>query len=215
MNLPDDLRLNLRTYQLIDQVGIWWKNVSRRENAPTTWEQFTQLFLERYFSAVHCSIKRDEFHSLIQGNISVTEYEAKFESLSRFENSLDNNLEERILLFLKELKLSIREKVYHLSYGNIVDAVRTALKVEQERADASRFVKRKKGTEDKESSNHGKKYKSDSESSDRSYLSRFGNENWGRWQRIYFECGRPGHMRKDCPNLSQKSQSFQPSYSQT
>ena len=91
MDLPDDLKLNLGTYQLVDQAGIWWKNVSRRVDAPTTWEQFTHLFWDRYFSSVHRSIKRDGFRSLIQGNMSVTEYEAKFESLSRFDRSLEND----------------------------------------------------------------------------------------------------------------------------
>ena len=104
MCLPDDLKLNSGTYQLIDQAGVWWKNVSRRVGAPTTWEQFTQLFSERYFSPVHHSIKRDEFRSLIQGTMSVTEYEAKFESLSRFDKSLDNDPEEKVRLFLKGLK---------------------------------------------------------------------------------------------------------------
>jgi len=73
MELSDDLKLNIGPYQLIYQVGVWWKNVSRRVDAPTTWEQFTHLFLERYFLSVHRTIKRDEFRSLIQGNMSVTE----------------------------------------------------------------------------------------------------------------------------------------------
>ena len=42
MELPEDLKLNIGTYQLVDQAGVLWKNVS----------------------SVHRSIKRDEFHSL-------------------------------------------------------------------------------------------------------------------------------------------------------
>ena len=122
-------------------------------------------FLEQYFSSVHHSIKRDEFRSLIQGNMSVIEYEAKFESLSHFDKSLDSDHEEKIKLFLKGLKPSIRDKVYHLNHNSVADAVKMALKVEQERVDASRFLDKKRGGDGKKSSNPGKKYKSDSWSS--------------------------------------------------
>lgn len=130
MDLPDDLKVNLGTYQLIDQAVVWWKNVSRRVDAPTTWGQFIHLFLGRYFSPMHRSIKRDEFHSLIQGNMSLTEYEAKFESLGHFDKSLNNGPEDKVRLFLKGLKTLIRDKVYHLNHNSVANIVRTAMKVE-------------------------------------------------------------------------------------
>ena len=136
--------------------------MSRRVNAAITLEQFTHLFLERYFSSVYRSIKRDEFRSLIQGNMSVTEYETKFETLSCFNKSLKNDPEEKIRLFLKGLKLSIKEKVYRLNYGSGVDAERTTMKVEQERVDANRFLDKKHSNDGKKSGNKGKKYRSDS-----------------------------------------------------
>ena len=93
--------------------------------------------------------------------MSVTEYEAKFESLSRFDRSLDNDLEEKVRLFLKGLKPSIRQKVYHLNYNNVSDAVKTAMKVEQERANVTRFFKTKMGGDGEKSGNQEKWYKSD------------------------------------------------------
>lgn len=46
----------------------------------------------------------------------VTEYEAKFESFSHFDRSLENDPEEKIRLFLKGLKPSIWEKVYYFDH---------------------------------------------------------------------------------------------------
>ncbi|KAM7507029.1 hypothetical protein LguiA_017482 [Lonicera macranthoides] len=121
----------------------------------------TPLFLEHYLSPVHRSIKKDDFRSFIQGNMYVTEYEAKLESLSRFEKGLDNDFKEKIRLFLKGLKLSIKKKVYHLNYSSVTEAVRMAMKVEQKRANTSRFLEKKRGIEENKSGNQGKKYRSD------------------------------------------------------
>ena len=101
--------------------------------------------------------------------MSVTEYEAKFESLSRFDKSLDNDLEEKVRLFLKGLKPSIRQKVYHLNYNSFADAVKTAMKVEQERTNASRFFETKRGSDGDKWGNKGKKYKSNPGSSSGKY----------------------------------------------
>lgn len=145
--------------------------------------------------------------------MSVMEYESKFESLSRFEKGLDNDPEENICLFLKGLKLSIREKVYHLSHISVAEAVTIAMEVEHERADNNKFLEKKRGTEGNKSSGLGKRSKSDSGSSRGSMgkdrFSGFGTDGQGPRKRICFGCGQPRHIRRDCPKISQQlSQSF-------
>ena len=51
--------------------------------------------------------------------------------------------------------------MYHLNHNSVADAVKTAMKVKQMRVDASRFLDKKRGSDEKKSSNPGKRYKSD------------------------------------------------------
>ncbi|KAM7486262.1 hypothetical protein LguiA_002271 [Lonicera macranthoides] len=151
--------------------------------------------------------------------MSVTEYEAKFENLSRFEKGLDSDLVEKIHLFLKGLRPSIRENVYHLTYSSVTEAVRIAMKVKQERADASRFLERKRGIEQNKSGNQGKKYRSDYGSSSGSVGSgRFSgstSEYQGSKERVCYGSGQPEHICRDCLGVSREQQPPQPPYRQS
>ena len=48
------------------------------------WEDFQEVFNEKYFNDVVRAVKLEEFVVLTQGWLSVTEYAHKFESLARF-----------------------------------------------------------------------------------------------------------------------------------
>lgn len=87
----------------------------------------------------------------------MTDYEAKFESLSCFDKNLDNDPEEYIRFFLKGLKSSIIEKVYQLNCNSIGDAIRMTMRVEQNRVDASRFLDKKRGSDGMKSGGYRKK----------------------------------------------------------
>ena len=132
----------------------------------------------------------------------MTEYEAKFDSLSRFDKSLYNDPDEKIRLFLKGLKPSIRKKVYHLNHNSVANVVKTTMKVEQERVDASQFLDKKRSGDGRKLGNPGKKYKSDSGSSSassgKSWFSGSSNKNREPREKIYFGCGKPGHFKRDC-----------------
>ena len=49
-----------------------------------TWDEFEGIFLGKYFGEVAKHAKRMEFEHLIQGTMSVLEYESRFSELSRF-----------------------------------------------------------------------------------------------------------------------------------
>ena len=49
-----------------------------------TWEEFERLFLDKYFEEMAKHAKRIEFEHLIQGTMTVLEYESRFSKLSRF-----------------------------------------------------------------------------------------------------------------------------------
>ena len=53
-----------------------------------TWEEFLQRFDMQYISAAAMAAKEAEFISLEQGDMIVTTYESKFESLCHFTGNM-------------------------------------------------------------------------------------------------------------------------------
>jgi hypothetical protein len=59
-----------------------------------TWDEFKTIFLNKYFPTNVKDQKEVEFLTLQQGDMSVYEYVAKFESLARFSSNLQNQPDE-------------------------------------------------------------------------------------------------------------------------
>ena len=79
----NEQKVRLATHMLAEEAEFWWENTRQRlEGAGTvvTWEIFREEFLGKYFPADVCNKKEIEFLELKQGNMTVSEYAAKFES---------------------------------------------------------------------------------------------------------------------------------------
>ena len=64
---------------------MWWDWVkASRDLKATTWEEFCELFIGKYFSTSARHVKDREFLELKQGTMIVLEYVAKFTELARF-----------------------------------------------------------------------------------------------------------------------------------
>ena len=97
--VEDSLRIDAATFQLADRAQSWWELVLTSQTlGDITWEIFTRLFLDKYFSSVARQAKRNEFLNLCQGDLSVTEYEAHFGDLACFalDITADDNMKARI-----------------------------------------------------------------------------------------------------------------------
>ena len=80
-------KTTLGTYVLREEACQWWKSAKLRLGIGAmmvTWEMFKRQFLRNYFPADVKSKKVVEFMKLEQGNMSVAEYAAKFQSLCAF-----------------------------------------------------------------------------------------------------------------------------------
>ena len=97
MRCSEEDRLSFATFLLEDRAYHWWQIVERRYqgHAALTWAIFRKEFYEHYFPAVYQDIKQSEFLRLVQGSISVEEYERKFLDLSRFAISAISDERER------------------------------------------------------------------------------------------------------------------------
>jgi len=83
----DDQKVRLTTHMLVEEAEFWWANAKRRLEAGgdmVSWERFKNEFLKKYFPADLRNKIEVEFLQLKHGGMSVAEYAAKFEKLSRF-----------------------------------------------------------------------------------------------------------------------------------
>ncbi|EOY16470.1 Gag protease polyprotein [Theobroma cacao] len=81
MRLDDDMKLMVATRLLEKRARTWWNSVKSRSATPQTWSDFLREFDGQYFTYFHQKEKKREFLSLKQGNLTVEEYETRFNEL--------------------------------------------------------------------------------------------------------------------------------------
>ncbi|GFY95611.1 hypothetical protein Acr_10g0009960 [Actinidia rufa] len=105
----EDLRVLFASYQLQGDALQWWKTME--EVVAKKWEPFKKAFLDQYFTDMAKEALRMEFINLVQGNMTVAQYEAKFTSLLRFAKAFLSTEEEKAKQFMRGLRPSIRNKI--------------------------------------------------------------------------------------------------------
>ncbi|XP_065853186.1 uncharacterized protein [Euphorbia lathyris] len=85
MNCPLESRVRYTVTLLAGDALIWWKAVMRgRDDQAVTWEDFRNLFNDKYCSQEYRDEKQMEFMNLKQNEMSIAEYENRFAALSRY-----------------------------------------------------------------------------------------------------------------------------------
>src|SRR4051812_12931293 len=86
LSIPDNgQRVRLATYLFHSDVENWWRNVKKaRDVTCMSWRDFIKLFCERHFHRAEREKLANQFGKLEQGDMTVDEYAAKFDRLSRF-----------------------------------------------------------------------------------------------------------------------------------
>jgi len=85
MECPDRFKVALTTYQFEGEAEFWWGTVKPREGEdPMTWDRLVGLLNNKYYPRDVQRTKERELLSLKQGRMSVMEYAARFNELSRF-----------------------------------------------------------------------------------------------------------------------------------
>ncbi|XP_050877181.1 uncharacterized protein LOC127080941 [Lathyrus oleraceus] len=80
-------KLRFGMHMLTEEADDWWINTPQVSDIiakVVTWAVFRQEFLRKYFPEDVCGKKEIEFMELKQGNLSVTEYAARFVELAKF-----------------------------------------------------------------------------------------------------------------------------------
>ncbi|KAA0058809.1 ty3-gypsy retrotransposon protein [Cucumis melo var. makuwa] len=108
-----------------------------------TWQQFKECFYAKFFSASLRDAKRQEFLNLEQGDMTVEQYDAEFDMLSRFAPEMIATEAARADKFVRGLRLDIQGLVRAFRPATHADALRLAVDLSlQERANSSKTAGR-------------------------------------------------------------------------
>ena len=100
LDIPEEMRVSLAAYMLVDKTNFLWESMKRvYDTEVMTWEKFERIFLGKYFGEVAKHAKMMEFEHLIQGTMSMLEYESRFSELSRFALGMINEEGEKARRF--------------------------------------------------------------------------------------------------------------------
>ncbi|KAL0556514.1 hypothetical protein IC582_005028 [Cucumis melo] len=146
MKCPEDQKVQCAVFMLTDRGTAWWETTERMlggDVSQITWQQFKESFYAKFFSASLRDAKRQEFLNLEQGDMTVEQYDAEFDMLSRFAPEMMATEAARADKFVRGLRLDIQGLVRAFRPATHADALRLAVDLSlQERANSSKTAGR-------------------------------------------------------------------------
>lgn len=227
MECPEGFKVHLATYQFKKEAEFWWGTVKPRAGEPAlTWNQLKALMDAQYYSHDVRRIKEREFLCLMQGEMSITEYAAKFNELSRFAPNQVATEEMRMDHFEQGLRGEIKQIIAGYAYANFQEMYQRAVKVARI-IDETKNENKEKGRARKEigpreSNSQGckdfRRFKSGIEHHKgkqtvqwklRTTCGQCGRQHPGPCRSFTgscFECGNAGHKAANCPRAKWNNQ---------
>ncbi|EOX93975.1 Gag protease polyprotein [Theobroma cacao] len=131
MRLDDDMKLMVATRLLQKRARTWWNSVKSRSATAQTWSDFLREFDGQYFTYFHQKEKKREFLSLKQGNLTVEEYETRFNELMLYVPDLVKSEQDQASYFEEGLRNEIRERMTVTGREPHKEVVQMALRAEK------------------------------------------------------------------------------------
>jgi hypothetical protein len=147
LSCTDEQKVQYLALQLTGEAGRWWnaRKVLLGEGTVITWEMFKVEYNRRFFPKSQRQLRAIEFQNLVQGDMTVEQYSARFMELARFAANLIPDEETKAERFENGLNPRIRERVICLEikdYARLVEVASLAEKGIQESAAAYELKKR-------------------------------------------------------------------------
>ncbi|XP_070014495.1 uncharacterized protein [Nicotiana sylvestris] len=111
MGIVETNGVDFATFRLSASAKTWWRDYCLARPAgspPLTWDQFTELFLEKFLPVTQREALRRQFERLQQGSMTVTQYDTRFIGLARHALIILPTERERVRRFIDGLILPIR-----------------------------------------------------------------------------------------------------------
>ncbi|KAL3655497.1 hypothetical protein CASFOL_001283 [Castilleja foliolosa] len=221
----DAQKITCATYQLIEDAGHWWEGVLRNqteaEKLNFTWEGFKTAIMDKYFPQSYADQKENEFLHLQQGNMTVTDYERKFNALCRFAPHLVNTDARKSMRFAMGLRSEVSSILAGQGELPYAELVKRAEKVESitkknvrgsgSGSGSGSVNEKRKWNED----NYGNNYKQARVGGNEQYAKKnnvpycrdCGKQHLGvclKGQGKCYRCHQSGHSINNCPRSNQK-----------
>src|SRR3954465_5957451 len=201
----EDLKVRYGTHMLSEEADDWWMSTRTELDAGgtvITWTVFRREFLRRYFPEDVRGRKEVEFLALVQGNMSVLEYAAKFVELARYYVHYNDDEASEFLKCVKfenGLRDEIKQGIRYQRIRRFVDHVDCSRIFEEDniklRSSHSRELVDRKG---KKHMDRGKPY---GRGKPVDWKKPSGGDSSARIR--CYNCGEMGHRRNEC-KLNQK-----------
>ncbi|XP_057418660.1 uncharacterized protein LOC130712862 [Lotus japonicus] len=132
LRTPDAERVNLAAFMLKGDAEYWWRSARQLMTAnhvAITWESFKRAFMDKYFLGTAKEEMENQFLRLRQGTMTVGEYAAKLEALSKHFRFFQVQVDEAYLCnrFQRGLRNEIEKAVRPLGirvYQQVVEKAR-------------------------------------------------------------------------------------------
>ncbi|XP_038876366.1 uncharacterized protein LOC120068804 [Benincasa hispida] len=220
-NIPEEQKVNCVTFVLRGDTKFWWESTQRKIKGLVSWQQFNQAFYNKYFHLKVRYQKEVEFLILRQENMSVAEYERKFDRLSHFVPRLVDIEEKKVERFIWGLREGIRGIVTAFRHKEYALALESSLLIEvdlavktstsergfmpnQKRKFTQQGFQRSQRQEKISQSNQGVQSQQKSQTFAYPKCRNCGKHHQGQCLRnlgVCFNCSQTGHYEKACLKL--------------
>jgi hypothetical protein len=127
MQVPEELWVDCVTQLLVESTRSWWETIrERRLGEVLGWRDFHEEFEERYYSWEHKREKEQEFLDLRKGDLTVLEYERRFQDLAAFASTYLPTEHHRVKSIRDRLRQELKMILIAMQFQSIRELVRVA-----------------------------------------------------------------------------------------
>ncbi|XP_056856970.1 uncharacterized protein LOC130506352 [Raphanus sativus] len=193
IDCPPEFKLRLAMQYLRGDALVWWEGV-RLNRGPDilTFADFIEEFDRKYFPKEAMDRKKRDFEHVSQRDLSIKQYEVKFNQLRRFVGGGIPE-EELIRKFLDGMRLEIRNRCNVVTYYRLGDLVEKAAEQEAGWIEEQKLLKSVQTKSGKTTESQKKTWDQQETLS----CARCHHHHNGECIRCH-SCGRTGHMSRNC-----------------